>query len=45
MILGDPKMLAKTVRSIGCVVEWLERRDCDWHGLRSKSTRAIVLYL
>ena len=27
----------------GSVVEWLERRDCDRHGLGSKSTRAILL--
>ena len=25
------------------VVEWLERRDCDGHGLGAKPTRAILL--
>ena len=25
------------------VIKWLERRDCDRHGLRSKPTRAILL--
>ena len=25
------------------MVEWLERRDCDRHGLGSKPTRAILL--
>ena len=25
------------------MVEWLERRDCDRHGLGSKPTRAIPL--
>ena len=28
---------------VGSVVEWLERRDCDRHGLDSKPTRAIPL--
>ena len=27
----------------GSVVEWLEHRDCDRHGLGSKPTRAILL--
>ena len=28
---------------VGSVVEWLERRACDQHGLDSKPTRAILL--
>ena len=28
---------------VGSVVEWLERRDCDRHGLGLKRTRAILL--
>ena len=29
---------------VGSMVEWLERRNYDPHGLGSKSTRAILLY-
>ena len=29
----------------GSVVEWLERCDCDRHGLGSKPTRAILCVL
>ena len=28
---------------VGSVVEWLERHDCDRHGLGSKPSRAILL--
>ena len=28
---------------VGSVVKWLERRDCDRHGLGSKSTCAFLL--
>ena len=28
---------------VDSVVEWLERRDCDQHGLDSKPTRTILL--
>ena len=30
-------------RFVGIVAQWLERRDCDRHGLGSKPTRAILL--
>ena len=29
---------------VGSVIEWLERRDCDRHGLVSKSTRPILVF-
>ena len=31
------------VEFIGSVIDWLERRDCDQHGLGSKLTQAIRL--
>ena len=30
-------------KHVGSVVEWLEHRDCNRHGLDSKPTRAILL--
>ena len=37
-------MLYCSCCSVGSVVEWLERRARDQHGLGSKPTRAILLY-
>ena len=37
--------IRKSWSSVGSVVEWLKRRDCDRHGLGSKPTRAIPLCL
>ena len=33
----------KLVSVVGSVVDWLECRACDQHGLDSKPTRAILL--
>ena len=44
-ILPRVKILStnRNLPTIGCVVEWLERRYFDRHGLGSKPTCAILL--
>ena len=37
------KIINDYIQYFGSVVEWLNRRACDQHGLGSKHTRAILL--
>ena len=37
------RLYTLTLFFVGSVIEWLERRDCDRHGLDSKPTSAILL--
>ena len=42
-MLHSTLVVEASLKLVGRVVEWLERRDCDRHGLGSKPTRTILL--